>query len=161
MSERSVQLNIRTAKTVAEALRAEALRRDIALGEVLEQLLVRARASTQAGVWLSLSSEVESALEAVAAARTIEPSQLLRQLVAGEVRRALLELADGLTGPAGEFGDDGRGRVSGVVVAPLESSSGLVEIEPSQSSRRNPAHGLPSLGDDPDDDEVGIFTVFE
>lgn len=161
MSERSVQLNIRTAKAVAEALRAEALRRDIALGEVLEQLLVRARATTEAGVWLSLSSEVESALHAVAAARTIEPSQLLSQMVAGEVRRALLEMADELAGPAGEFGDGGPGRVFGGVASPSDSLSGSVEIGPPLSGSRGPDHGLPSLGNEEDDDEVGIFTVFE
>jgi len=161
MSERSVQLNIRTAKSVAEALRAEALRRDIALGEVLEQLLVRARASTEAGVWLSLSREVELALKAVAAARTIEPTQLLSQMVAGEVRRALIEMADELAGPAGEFGDDGSRRASATVDSSLSASSALAEREPPQARPRDPAHGLPSLGDDEDDEEVGIFTVFE
>ena len=161
MSERSVQLNIRTDKMVAEALRAEALRRDIALGEVLEQLLVRARASTEAGVWLSLSLEVESALRAVAAARTIEPAQLLSQLVAGEVRRALFEMATDLAGPSGEFGDDRLPSVPGRAVSPLGSSSELAELDAPQSRPRDPAHGLPSLGDDEDDEEVGIFTVFE
>ena len=181
MSKRSVQLNIRTEAFAAEALREEAVRRGVALGDVLSDLLTRARASTETGVWLSLPVEVESALKALAAAEGITPEQLLTQMIAGDLRTRLLQMVEGLRGPAGgrrssgaEF-LEGSGLVARGSQGAEERSRSAQEVnelgvksprtatnsgtEPG-STRRNPAQGLPLLGDE-EDEEVGIFTVFE
>jgi len=164
MSERSVQLNIRTAASVAEALREEALRRDVPLGDVLEELLLRARASTETGVWITLPSEVQSALQAVASSRALEPAQVLTQMVAGQLRQDLLELAASLAGPAGEVSVREKSSVHSAS-GPLEQAEVRPADPPEQAGPqrrpRNPAQGLPLLGDEEDDEEVGIFTVFE
>jgi len=179
MGKRAVQLNIRTEANVAEALREEALRRDIALGDVLEELLVRARASTETGVWVALPPEVESALKGVAAARGLEPSQVLGQMVAGQLRDQLLSLAANLRGPAGGGSaslDGGRPSSTGggsslpggAPIARPTTAALAGELHPDLEAeaqprrpQRNPAQGLPVLGDEDEDEEVGIFTVFE
>jgi hypothetical protein len=166
MTERSVQLNIRTAASVAEALRDEALRRDIALGDVLKELLLRARASTQCGVWLTLPDEVQSALEAVAAARALEPSQVLTQMVAGELQGRLLVMAENLGGPAGARGSSAPVGAAHRSPPPAARPAPAPPSEaPEQGSTperpRSPGHGLPSLGAEDNDEDVGIFTVFE
>jgi hypothetical protein len=166
MTERSVQLNIRTAASVAEALREEALRRDIALGDVLKELLLRARASTQSGVWITLPDEVQSALRAVAASQALEPAQLLTQMVAGELQGRLLEMAEDLEGPSGArassapVGAAPRSRLPLAPPAPAAPSE-APEQGTGPERLRSPDHGLPALGAEDDDESVGIFTVFE
>ena len=158
MSKRSVQLNIRTEANVAQALREEAQQRGLPLSEVLKELLTRARASTGSGVWLALSPEVNAALRGVAAARALEPEQLLRQLVAGELRTRILEMAEELNGALGQPS------TSSVVREDLAPPTGdevaaLGTPDENTEDRRNPAQGLPLLDDE--DEPVGIFTVFE
>jgi hypothetical protein len=81
----------------------------------------------------------------------MEPSQVLTQMVAGELRQRLLGLAEGLEGTAGLRGTSQAGNPADP--PPPEEPRG---------APRNPAQGLPSLGgEDDDDEEVGIFTVFE
>lgn len=154
VGQRSVQLNIRTAASVAEALREEALRRDVPLGSVLEELLTRARASRETGVWLDLPTEVSTALRAVAGARGLEPEQLLEQLLAADLRRTILQMADDLrTGSSSpepdpaqvelRRGPPGGEAAGGSPSAPLPTKEGA------------------SQDVEDDDEQVGIFTVFE
>ncbi len=93
---RGVQLNIRTSPEVAEALREEAERRNMSLGATLAALLTLARAGRERGVWLTLPFETDRALKAVAASRSREPGTLLAELVAGRLRRDLMDLAASL-----------------------------------------------------------------
>ncbi len=150
MSKRSVQLNIRTEADVAQALRDEATRRDLPLSEVLKELLTRARASTGTGVWLALPDEVDAALRAVAASEALEPSQVLSQLVAGELQRQLMSMAEGLSGPAGQ--------VRGAQTTRSESAR---QFEPAERIAKgaDSSQGLSLLDDE--EEQVGIFTVFE
>ena len=96
MKRRGVQLNIRSDPEVAEALREEADRRNLSLGSTLAALLTLARAGRESGVWLTLPFETERALKAVAAARGREPGSLLAELIAGRLRRDLMDLAASL-----------------------------------------------------------------
>lgn len=93
---RGVQLNIRTSPEVAEALREEAERRNLSLGSALAALLTLARAGRDHGVWLTLPFETDRALKAVAASRGREPGTLLSELIAGRLRRDLMDLAASL-----------------------------------------------------------------
>jgi len=150
MSKRSVQLNIRTEAGVAQALRDEATRRGLPLSEVLKELLTRARASTGVGVWLALPDEVDAALRAVAASRALEPSQVLSQLLAGELQRQLMSMAEGLRGPAGSAGRIQGGR-----------PDSARQFEPAERAEKgaDSSQGLSLLDDE--EEQVGIFTVFE
>ena len=96
MSRRGVQLNIRTDPEVAEALREEAERRNMSLGSTLAALLTLARAGRETGIWLTLPFETDRALKAVAAARSREPGSMLAELIAGRLRRDLMDLVTSL-----------------------------------------------------------------
>ena len=129
----SVQINIRATDDVAEAFREEATRRGLSLGSTLAALLTLARAGRESGTWLALPREVESALGAVAAARGCSPGSLLGQLVAGQLRRDLLRMAAALEDSAAPSGGD----------QPLDTQPESAQDIPEE------------------DDEVGVFTVFD
>ncbi len=126
MGRRSVQLNIRATPAVVDAFRDEAHARNLSLGDCLAALLTLSQAGRDRGVWLSLPSETETALRAVAAARRVEPGAILAEFVAGNLAAELRKLATvtGKHAPARVDHEDDTG------------------------------------GDD-DEDEVGIFTVFD
>ena len=163
MSKRSVQLNIRTEAGVAQALRDEATRRSLPLSEVLKELLTRARASTGVGVWLALPDEVDAALRAVAASKALEPSQVLSQMVAGELQRQLMSMADGLRGPAGQAGrlQKIRPEMSHQLEPAEKTEEVSHQLEPFERTEKDTdsSQGLSLLDDE--EEQVGIFTVFE
>lgn len=97
--DQRVQINIRASTEVAEALREESERRNLSLGSTLAALLTLARAGRESGVWLTLPQDTARALRAVAASRHREPGTLLAELVAGRLRRDLMEMAAALENP--------------------------------------------------------------
>jgi hypothetical protein len=122
-----VQLNIRATQDVVDAFRVEAEQRNLSLGDTLAALLTLSQAGRSRGVWLTLPTDTEVALRAVAAGRRVEPGRILGELVGGSLRAELLDLAD---------------RLSGTDPPPP------VPKEPISETAE-------------DDDEVGIFTVFD
>ena len=82
-------------------------------------------------------------------------------MVAGELQGRLLVMAEDLAGPAGTR-DSSAPVVAVHRSQPTVAPSAEAPEQGSPSERpRSPGHGLPSLGADDDDEEVGIFTVFE
>jgi hypothetical protein len=132
MHRRTVQLNIRCQRDVADALREEGDRRNMSLGSTLAALLTVARAGRESGIWLALPRETETALKAVAAARGREPGTLLSELLAGQLRRDLMTLAAALPTPAAQ-------------PEPTPSATSTASLE----------------GEPDEDDDVGVFTVFD
>ena len=132
MPRRSIQLNIRATQDVADAFREEAQKRNLSLGDTLAALLTMAQAGRSRGVWLTLPGDGEAALRAVAAARQVEPGEVLGELIGGSLRRELLTMAS---------------RLGGVTDVPAPPT---------------PQEATPADEDeDEDEDEVGIFTVFD
>ncbi len=128
MGRRSVQINIRATRDVAEALRSEAQRRNLSLGDTLAAMLTMVRAGRDEGFWLDLPPRSAAALRALAAARRVEPADVLATLLERHLHDDLVALADGLGAPPPE--------------APEPPSKG----------------GATDL---PEDEEVGLFTVFD
>jgi len=134
MTRRSIQLNIRATQDVVDAFRDEAQRRNLSLGDALGALLTLSQAGRSRGVWLSLPSDGEAALRAVAAARRVEPGVILGELISGTLKGQLLALA-----------------------------ARLDPVDPLAEEAASSTGGGPHDGDaeDEDGDEVGIFTVFD
>lgn len=132
MGRRSVQINIRATRDVAEALRIEAQARNLSLGDTLAALLTMARAGRDDGVTLDLPPGAAAALRAVAAAREVEPGVVLASLVERHLHRDLVALASEL----------------GTAPPPARSEE--------------PDEGQPESDDSAEQEEdVGVFTVFD
>ncbi len=128
---RTVQFNIRTAPTVAASVRARARERGIPLGEALAELVEAGRAWSGDGIVLRPDPALQRALDALAAVEGRSPEEILEHALRGDVRRQLIRLADG------------------VAEAPEPAAP-----EPTQSADPEPVS-------EPDEREVGLFTVFD
>jgi predicted HicB family RNase H-like nuclease len=131
---RSVQFNIRTDPSVAQAVRARARARGISLGKALAELVEAGRAWSGEGIVLRPDPALARALDALAAAEATSPAKLLESALRGDLRARLIRLADGL-GPT--------------VAAPAQLASADSEPAPAEPQ------------DDIDDEDVGLFTVFD
>jgi len=157
MNEKSEQINVRASQQVAEELRAEAQRRDLPLGETLEQLLALARADRQTGTWLELDPVADAALRSVAAAAGVDPATQLARMVRGRLREQLLGLASRL--------DTDPGTTPVREARSASAAPGLQKHAPERASGK--AREAPSAAETDADaredplERVGVFTVFD
>jgi len=161
MNEKSEQINIRASQRVAEDLRAEAQRRDLPLGETLEQLLALARAERQPGTWVELDATADAALRSVAAAAGLAPAAQLATMVRGQLREQLLSLAGNLDGaplvPAERAAHDS----SAAEGLQLHAPQRLPKDEKPASGSEAPSAPPASSDDEESLEKVGVFTVFD
>ncbi len=157
MNEKSEQINVRASQQVAEELRAEAQRRDLPLGETLEQLLVLARADQQTGTWVELDPVAAAALRSVAAAAGVEPATQLARMVRGRLREQLLALAGRLEHDQGE--EPTREARSAAAAEGLQKHA---RDRSTARPPREPSQPVTGGGDGEDPlEKVGVFTVFD
>ena len=172
MSRKSVQINVRSTREAAEALREESRRRGLSLGDTLTSLLLVSRSQRESGLWLDLPESTERALRAVAAARETTPLDLLRGWVDLQLARELDSLASelrpqepgaGLVRSAAPL----RPEVSGddLRVSGSSASSGRESSEALQ--RRGQSTETPAVEEEAswepneDEEDAGVFTVFD